>query len=83
MAREVARDAVTQLQQRLDAVCESVETERSETLQRIEEGLEQLNSINSAVLAQPAWRNVEIPSKTPEPSLASPVLPVQNRMGSE
>jgi GTP-binding protein EngB required for normal cell division len=81
MAREVTREAVTQLQRRLDAVFESVETERTETLQRIEEGLERLGSINSAVLAKPAWRNVEIPSKTLEPAQASPAMPVQNRLG--
>jgi hypothetical protein len=64
IALEVVRHAVEQLQQRLDSAFRSVETERTEMLQHLEEGLERLSAVNAAVSSRPAWRNVAIPAKT-------------------
>jgi hypothetical protein len=66
MAGEVVRGAVRHLRRRLDSAFQSVERERTETLQRIEEALERLNAINSALMSRPAWRNVQIPPRTVE-----------------
>ena len=66
MAKEVVRGAVRQLRRRLDSAFQSVERERAETLQRIEEALEKFDSINAVVTPRPTWRNVEILPRTVE-----------------
>ncbi len=83
MSRWKANDAVKLLKRRLDAVCESVQNQRTETLERIEEGLERLDAINAASLERPAWRNVEMAPKAAETSPESPALPAPTRVGSD
>ena len=83
IAREVVRGAVKHLRRRLDSAFQSVERERAETLQRIEEALERLNAINAAVSSRPTWRNVEIVPRTVESFPDDPTMRLQGRVLSE